>query len=59
VLFTAVVPSVPFYLQQLGAQPSFLGWVVSFYSLGQSKLRRCCSYAVSKLLCCLIELNFF
>ena len=33
--FTAVVPSVPFYLQQLSAPPSFLGWVVSFYSLGQ------------------------
>jgi MFS family permease len=33
--FTAVVPSVPFYLEQLGAAPSFLGWVVSFYSLGQ------------------------
>lgn len=35
--FTAVVPSVPFYLQQLHAAPPFLGWVVSFYSLGQSK----------------------
>ena len=33
--FTAVVPSVPFYLETLGAAPSFLGWVVSFYSLGQ------------------------
>ena len=33
--FTAVVPSVPFYLQQLSAPPEFLGWVVSFYSLGQ------------------------
>lgn len=33
--FTAVVPSVPFYLQILHAPPSFLGWVVSFYSLGQ------------------------
>mmetsp|Transcript_13265 Transcript_13265/g.37840 ORF Transcript_13265/g.37840 Transcript_13265/m.37840 type:complete len:573 (+) Transcript_13265:308-2026(+) len=33
--FTAVVPSVPFYLEILGAAPSFLGWVVSFYSLGQ------------------------
>lgn len=33
--FTAVVPSVPFYLQILSAPPSFLGWVVSFYSLGQ------------------------
>ena len=33
--FTAVVPSVPFYLQILGAPPSFLGWVVSFYSVGQ------------------------
>lgn len=33
--FTAVVPSVPFYLQVLGAPPSFLGLVVSFYSLGQ------------------------
>ena len=33
--FTAVVPSVPFYLQVLGAASSFLGWVVSFYSLGQ------------------------
>ena len=33
--FTAVVPSVPFYLEVLGAAPSFLGWVVSFYSLGQ------------------------
>ena len=33
--FTAVVPSVPFYLQVLSAPPSFLGWVVSFYSLGQ------------------------
>mmetsp|Transcript_1035 Transcript_1035/g.2079 ORF Transcript_1035/g.2079 Transcript_1035/m.2079 type:complete len:547 (+) Transcript_1035:232-1872(+) len=33
--FTAVVPSVPFYLQVLMAPPSFLGWVVSFYSLGQ------------------------
>ncbi|KAL7531068.1 hypothetical protein ACHAWF_003616 [Thalassiosira exigua] len=33
--FTAVVPSVPFYLRVLGAPPSFLGLVVSFYSLGQ------------------------
>jgi len=33
--FTAVVPSVPFYLQMLDAPPSFQGWVVSFYSLGQ------------------------
>ena len=33
--FTAVAPSVPFYLQFLMAPPSFLGWVVSFYSLGQ------------------------
>lgn len=33
--FTAVVPSVPFYLQVLQAPASFLGWVVSFYSLGQ------------------------
>ena len=33
--FTAVVPSVPFYLQILNAPPAFLGWVVSFYSLGQ------------------------
>lgn len=33
--FTAVVPSLPFYLETLGAAPSFLGWVVSFYSLGQ------------------------
>jgi len=33
--FTAVVPSVPFYLDVLSAPPSFLGWVVSFYSLGQ------------------------
>jgi MFS family permease len=33
--FTAVVPSVPFYLRVLSAPPSFLGWVVSFYSLGQ------------------------
>jgi MFS family permease len=33
--FTAVVPSVPFYLQYLHAPPEFLGWVVSFYSLGQ------------------------
>ena len=33
--FTAVVPSVPFYLQFLNAPPEFLGWVVSFYSLGQ------------------------
>jgi len=33
--FTAVAPSVPFYLQVLMAPPSFLGWVVSFYSLGQ------------------------
>lgn len=33
--FTAVVPSVPFYLQILNAPPEFLGWVVSFYSLGQ------------------------
>ena len=29
------MPSVPFYLEKLGAAPSFLGWVVSFYSLGQ------------------------
>jgi MFS family permease len=33
--FTAVMPSVPFYLQYLMAPPAFLGWVVSFYSLGQ------------------------
>lgn len=33
--FTAVVPSVPFYLQFLNAPETFLGWVVSFYSLGQ------------------------
>ncbi|CAB9517830.1 Major facilitator superfamily domain-containing protein 8 [Seminavis robusta] len=33
--FTAVVPSVPFYLEILSAPPSFLGWVVSFYSVGQ------------------------
>mmetsp|Transcript_36855 Transcript_36855/g.68293 ORF Transcript_36855/g.68293 Transcript_36855/m.68293 type:complete len:217 (+) Transcript_36855:428-1078(+) len=33
--FTAVVPSVPFYLEVLGAPPSFLGLVVSFYSVGQ------------------------
>ncbi len=33
--FTAVVPSVPFYLQLFAAPPSFLGLVVSFYSLGQ------------------------
>lgn len=33
--FTAVVPSVPFYLDVLNAPPTFLGWVVSFYSLGQ------------------------
>lgn len=33
--FTAVVPSVPFYLQILHAPETFLGWVVSFYSLGQ------------------------
>lgn len=33
--FTAVVPSVPFYLHYLGAPSSFLGLVVSFYSLGQ------------------------
>jgi len=33
--FTAVAPSVPFYLQFLMAPPAFLGWVVSFYSLGQ------------------------
>ena len=33
--FTAVVPSVPFYLAVLDAPPTFLGWVVSFYSLGQ------------------------
>eukprot|EP00957_Ditylum_brightwellii_P075519 5740373-Ditylum_brightwellii.AAC.1 len=33
--FTAVVPSVPFYLQVLHAPKEFLGWVVSFYSLGQ------------------------
>lgn len=33
--FTAVVPSIPFYLQLLAAPPSFLGLVVSFYSLGQ------------------------
>ena len=33
--FTAVVPSVPFYLEVLSAPPSFLGWVVSFYSVGQ------------------------
>lgn len=33
--FTAVMPSVPFYLQYLKAPPEFLGWVVSFYSLGQ------------------------
>ena len=33
--FTAVVPSVPFYLQIFNAPPTFLGWVVSFYSVGQ------------------------
>ena len=33
--FTAVVPSVPFYLKLLAAPPSFLGLVVSVYSLGQ------------------------
>jgi len=33
--FTAVVPSVPFYLQVLNAPSSFLGWVISFYSVGQ------------------------
>lgn len=33
--FTAVVPSIPFFLQLLAAPPSFLGLVVSFYSLGQ------------------------
>ncbi|KAK1749008.1 MFS transporter [Skeletonema marinoi] len=33
--FTAVVPSIPFYLQQLAAPPSFMGLVVSAYSLGQ------------------------
>lgn len=33
--FTAVVPSVPFYLHYLGAPPTFLGLVVSAYSLGQ------------------------
>ena len=33
--FTAIVPSVPFYLAVLGAPPSFLGLVVSFYSVGQ------------------------
>lgn len=33
--FTAVAPSVPFYLQVLKAPPEFLGWVVSFYSVGQ------------------------
>jgi MFS family permease len=33
--FTAVAPSVPFYLEVLNAPASFLGWVVSFYSLGQ------------------------
>ena len=33
--FTAVVPSVPFYLHFLGAPPSFLGMVVSSYSMGQ------------------------
>ena len=32
---SAVVPSVPFYLHYLGAPSSFLGLVVSFYSLGQ------------------------
>ena len=34
--FTAVVPSVPFYLQIFNAPPTFLGWVVSFYSVGQT-----------------------
>jgi len=29
------VPSIPFYLQQLAAPPSFMGLVVSAYSLGQ------------------------
>lgn len=33
--FTAVAPSVPFYLEYLGAPTQFLGWVVSSYSLGQ------------------------
>ena len=33
--FTAVAPSVPFYLEFLNAPPTFLGWVVSSYSLGQ------------------------
>ena len=33
--FTAVAPSVPFYLEYLNAPPEFLGWVVSSYSLGQ------------------------
>lgn len=33
--FTAVAPSVPFYLEYLEAPPEFLGWVVSSYSLGQ------------------------
>jgi len=33
--FTAVVPSVPFYLEVLQAPPWFLGWVISFYSVGQ------------------------
>ena len=33
--FTAVAPSVPFYLEFLNAPPEFLGWVVSSYSLGQ------------------------
>lgn len=33
--FTAVVPSIPFYLQRLSAPPSFMGLVVSAYSVGQ------------------------
>ena len=32
--FTAVSPSVPFYLEYLNAPSKFLGWVVSSYSLG-------------------------
>ena len=33
--FTAVAPSVPFYLQQLNAPSNILGFVVSLYSVGQ------------------------
>jgi len=49
--FTAVVPSVPFYLQILDAPETFLGWVVSFYSLGQIMGSPLGGYLTNKLSC--------